>query len=182
MESTEEKFLDIQRSIFQEVVQVCPSCEISHIANDEFSCPIGPNSDDVLYRARLYGTWPDNCLELTTALTNWVQSSRATLQVQNSRLLVTGNCMVEIDSLQSDLDCPLPTTEAGGVEPGASVGSGTVIGAAAGVVGAILLLTIIVVIIAIAIILKKKKQKRWECTYMYSHRHNSRQYTWQPYV
>lgn len=149
---------------------MCPSCEISHVANDEFSCPIGPDSDDVLYRARLYGTQSDNCLELITALTSWVQSSRATLQVQNSRLRVTENCMVEIDSLQSDLDCPLPTTEAGGVKPGASVGSGTVIGAAAGVVGAILLLTVIVVIIAVAIILKKKKQKRWEC--IYSHRYN----------
>jgi hypothetical protein len=68
--------------------------------------------------------------------------------------------MVEIDSLQSDLDCPLPTTEAEGVKAGGSVGSGTVIGAAAGVVGAILLLTIIVIIVAVAVIFKKKKQKR----------------------
>ena len=160
MESTEEKLRDIQRSVLQEIVQTCPSCEISRIANDEFSCPIGPDSDDVLYRARIYGTQPDNCLELITAVTNWVQSPRASLQVQNSRLQVTGNCVVEIDSLQSDLDCPLPTTEAEGVKPGASAESGTVIGAAAGVVGTILLLTVIVVIIAVAIIFKKKKQKR----------------------
>ena len=162
LESTEEKLLDIQRSVFQELVQTCPTCEISRIADDEFSCPIGPDSNDVLYRARLYGTQPDDCLELITAVTNWIQSSRASLQVQNSRLQVVGNCMVEIDSLQSDLDCPLPTTEAEGVKPGASVGSGTVIGAAAGVVGAILLVTIIVVIIAVAVIVRKKKQKR--CT------------------
>ena len=160
LESTEEKLLDIQRSVFQELVQICPTCEISHIADGEFSCPIGSDLNDVLYRAQLYGTQPDNCLVLITAVTNWVQSSQASLQVQNSRLQVAGNCVVEIDSLQSDLDCPLPTTEAGGVKPGASVESGTVIGAAAGVVGAILLVTIIVVIIAVAVIVKKKKQKR----------------------
>ena len=169
MESTEEKLLEIQQSVFQEVLQRCPSCEISHIDDDEFSCPIGPDSDDILYRAHLYGirTQPDNCLELLTAVTDWVQSSRASLQVQSSQLLVAGNCMVEIESLQSDLDCPLPTTAAEGVKPGASVGSGTVIGAAAGVVGAILLVTVIVIIIAVVIILKKKKQKRCEHIFIY---------------
>lgn len=160
LESTEEKLLDIQRSVLQELLQRCPTCDISHITDGEFSCPIGPNSSDVLYRARLYGSQRDNCLELITAVTSWIQSSQASLQVQNSRLQVAQNCMVEIDSFQSDLDCPIPTTEAGGVKPGASVGSGTVIGAAAGVAGAIFLVTITVVIIAVAVILKKKKQKR----------------------
>ena len=167
LESTEEKLLDIQRSVLQELLQRCPTCEISHIVDDEFSCPTGSDSSDVLYRARLYGSQPDNCLELITAVTNWVQSTQASLQVQNSHLQVAQNCMVEIDSFQSDLDCPLPTTEAGGVKPGANVGSGTVIGAAAGVVGAIFLITIVVVIIAVAVILKKKKQKRFECAYIY---------------
>ena len=165
MESTEEKLLDIEQSVLQELSQTCPTCasQISHIAEGEFSCPNGPDSSDILYRARLYSTQSDDCEELSTAVTNWVQSSQVALLVQNSRLRVAQNCMVEIDSFQSDLDCPLPTTEAGGVESRASVGSATIIGAAAGVVGGIFLLTVVVVIIAVAVILKKKR-KRLECT------------------
>ena len=164
MESTEEKLLDVQQSVLQELIQACPSCDsqISLITDGEFSCPTGPDSNDVLYRARLHGTRADVCGELVSALTNWIQSSqRTTLTIQDSPLQVVQNCVVEIETFQSDLNCPLSlTTEVGGVAPpGASVASGTLTGVVVGVVGAVLVLIVVPVIIAVAVILKKRKRK-----------------------
>ena len=154
--------MDIEHSVISALILVCPACEsqINHIQDGEFSCPSGADSSDVLYRATIIGNQPDTCDELVTIITNWVQSSQASLSVQSSRLQVAHNCIVEIESFGSKLDCLIPTTEVGGVLTEASSGSFTVIGAAAGVAGGILLISVLVIIIAVFVIVKKKKKKR----------------------
>ena len=163
LDSTEEKLSDIKQSVMEGVLQTCPTCDaqISHIQDGEFSCPSGVDSTNILYRGVLFGSKPNVCDELVTTLTQWIESPQASLRVQSGSLKVAQNCLVEIDSFASRLDCFVPTTEVGGVSAsGASTGNFTVIGAAAGVTVGLVLITLLVVIIAVIIIVKKKRQKR----------------------
>ena len=164
LDSTEEKLSDIQQSVMEGVQQTCPTCDaqISHIQEGEFSCPSGEDSPNILYRAILFGNEPNVCNELVATVTNWIQSPQASLQVQSGSLQVSQNCLVEIDSFESELDCFIPTTEVGGLAGGANTGNLTVIGAAAGVSVGLLLIVLVVIIVAIVIIVKRKKQKRLE--------------------
>ena len=162
LNSTNDKLMDIQQTVVEEVQQVCTLCnlQVGQIQDGEFSCPSGADSRDVLYRARLRSTPPNNCIAVVTTVASWVQSSETSLQVQGSRLSVAQNCILEIDSFDSELECPVPTTQGGGGVSEANSSSSTVIGGAAGAVGVIILLTVLVVIIAIVIIVKKKTRKR----------------------
>lgn len=160
LDSRDEKLAEIQQSVTTEVWKTCPTCDshISYIQNGEFSCPGGADSNNVLYRAILFGNMPV-CDELVVIVNEWIQSSQASLNVQSSRLQVIKNCMVEIESFESELDCPVPTTEEGGALR-ASSNNLTVVGAVAGIVGGIILISVVVLVIAILVIIKKKKQKR----------------------
>lgn len=160
LDSTDDKLVEIQQSVIAEVWKTCPTCDshISFIHDGEFSCPGGEDSNNVLYRAILFGNKPV-CDELVVIVNEWVQSSQASLNVQNSLLQVAQNCMVEIESFESELDCPVPTTEVGGALR-ANSDTLTVVGAAAGIVGGILLISVVVIVIAVLVIIKKKKQKR----------------------
>lgn len=161
LDSTDEKLVEIQQSVIAEVWKTCPTCDshISHIQDGEFSCPGGSDSSNVLYRAILFGNMPV-CDDLAVTVKEWVQSPQASLNVQSNLLQVAQNCMVEIDSFESKLDCPVPTTEVGSVLTEASSGTLTAVGTAAGIVGGILLISIVVLVIAVLVIVKKKKQKR----------------------
>ena len=160
LDSTDEKLIEIQQSVTTEVWKTCPTCDshISYIQDGEFSCPSGADSKDVLYRATLFGNMPV-CDELVVIVNEWVQSSQASLNVQSSLLQVVQNCVVEIESFESELDCPVPTTEEG-VGLRASSDTLTVVGVAVGIVGGIILISSVVLIIAILVIIKKKKHKR----------------------
>ena len=166
LQATEGKLLEIRQNILEGIQQTCRSCDLetSEIQDGEFSCPNGADSSDVLYRAKLISSGLGSCDEMLTAVTNWIQSSsQASLMFQSGNLLVAQNCAVEIDSFQSELDCPvptLPTTDVGGVRTAASNNSLPVIGGVAGVAVGIVIIALLVIVIAAVVIVRKKRQKR----------------------
>ena len=53
----------------------------------------------VLFRAKLTGS--GTCEEILTAITNWVSSGRAAITVNFNTLRASQDCIVEIDSVDS---------------------------------------------------------------------------------
>ena len=78
------------------------------ISNHVFHC----TDDDrvVLFRAELSGTF--NCTDAITHVEDWVQSGQASVVIRNSRIEVNPNCVVEIQTFSSPLDCMESTTSA----------------------------------------------------------------------
>ena len=159
-EQTNEKLTDIRREVVSILNDRC-QCSLpeSHITLEEFDCT--SNDIEVIFRAQLRGMLDDDCDELRTHISEWVEEGSASFRVQGNRLVVTASCTVGNENSEDAVGCSRPT----GTTP-TSVGTlaeqidPVVIGAAAGGGTVVILFVIIFIVVVIVCVRRRRAGKR----------------------
>ncbi len=133
---------------------VSEQCECSvaqtYITNGVFDCLKGDSTQVVLYRAMMSAGTESECTMLVSYLEDWISSGKASIVVKGNRLTVDPGCMVEIESLTSDVECTT-TEESQDTEGGDT--TAVIAGAAAGVI-----VLLIVIALAIGMFMRWKRR------------------------
>ncbi len=148
-----------------EVGQACFNCTLQsdQITSGEFNCLTDDTPDQVTYRANLRGNTDSDCDSIIETIQTWVQSSRASISIQGTRLSIASNCEVAVETFTSPLECvPVTTTAAVttlGIVSSEGVSVPLVAGAAVGGV-LVLIVILVVVIVCVSFMSSRRKRKR----------------------
>ena len=173
-----DNLVSVRNGTVEELAHICGNCGVTaaNVRDDEFSCRRGLTKQ-IVYRARIVGTDVYSAPGLVSLMKSWVDTGRASIRFQSSRLHLDPACNPSLDSLKSP-DCelgerrqtelpPKPTDSAhtqavskGAAQGGASPGEigGIVVG---GVIAALLVVLIVLLIVVIAWKLKSKVSIRF---------------------
>ncbi len=153
LNATKIKLDDIRAEVCRQVSTLC-QCEfaVQHISSGEFRC--FTDSEEVTYRAEIYGTTSTTSSEVLVYLEEWIHSREATIVVESVRLELDSSCLpVGIGSL-TDPECG-----SGGSEPDDNGSDSTTLPALIGGVVTVVVLATTAVVIAIACLLARNRRQ-----------------------
>ena len=165
-EGSSDKLESVRNGLADELVHLCPTCGLTtaNIKDDEFSCR-GGLTDYIVYRARIVGTDTYSAPGLVSLMQSWVDSGRASIMVQSSRLHLDPTCDASLDTLKAP-DCESPgeessTTTESSAEAAAAKTSGASVGEIGGIAVGVLIavLLIILIVLVVLVIMWKMKSK-----------------------
>ena len=156
-ESNIEDLAQVRDGLVQEFSHLCPRCGVTaaNIKDNEFSCR-GGLTKQIVYRARIVGTDVYSAPDLVSLMQSWVNSDRASVMVQSSRLHLDPTCSTSLDSLY-DTDC---ISSSGPVNPPtAAPAKGGVSGGEIGGIAVGAAIVLLLIILIVVIMLKKWRPK-----------------------